>query len=67
MVAELELVNACTTLPNLTLQGEAIEQLAPMVNVLVAVRLAARSVSWLALWVPAPLLSRVQTLLAVQP
>jgi hypothetical protein len=45
MVAELELVNECTTLPNLTLQGAALEQVAPMVNVFCVPKPAARSVS----------------------
>jgi hypothetical protein len=67
MVAEVELVKECVTLPTRTLQGFETEQVAPIVSVVSEVRLAARSVSWLALCAPDAAASSVHVFAVVQP
>jgi hypothetical protein len=66
MVADADAVKAYVTLPKRTLHGLVTEQLAPMASVVCELRLAAKSVSWLAACAPVPA-SSVQVLVAVQP
>ena len=69
IVAEVELVNENVTLPSRTLQGLAVEQVAPISRVVGELALAAKSVSWLAFCTEGPPLplSSVQVFAPAQP
>lgn len=71
MVADVEAVRENVTLPSRTLQGVAVEQVAPITNVVDELLPAVKSVSWLAFCTedppPPPLLSIVHEFALAQP